>query len=248
MSVPTTVLAAAARFGVAPETLRRLPGATGQTWDAGGPVLRLVRPERLAVELAAHAAAATAVPVPEILDSARVDGVGALLLRRLPGVPAGDLTGLDPAGARRRGLACGALYRTLAGVPAPPEVPPAPADPYAGDRLLHLDLHPFNVLVDASGAVTGVLDWANAAAGHPDLDRARTAAILVGDPAARELAGSPVAAALLVGWAEAADFAGVPAPATRWARGHLLADLAPRYGPAELAAITAALDAAHPDA
>jgi aminoglycoside phosphotransferase (APT) family kinase protein len=132
----------------------------------------------------------------------------------------------------------------LATVPAPPEVPCARADPYAGDRLLHLDLHPFNVLVDAGGAVTGVLDWANTAAGHPDLDRARTAAILTGDPAARRMAGDPVAAALFDGWARAADFAGLPAAATAWARDHMLADLAPRYGPAELAAVAAALDAA----
>jgi aminoglycoside phosphotransferase (APT) family kinase protein len=47
---------------------------------------------------------------------------------------------------------------------------PAPA-------LLHLDYHPLNVLVSGR-QVTGVLDWANAAAGDPRLDVARTATIL----------------------------------------------------------------------
>lgn len=40
--------------------------------------------------------------------------------------------------------------------------------------MLHLDLHPLNVLLGEEGAVTGVLDWANTAAGDPVLDRART--------------------------------------------------------------------------
>jgi len=40
--------------------------------------------------------------------------------------------------------------------------------------VVHLDLHLFNILTGTRGEVTGVLDWANAAAGDPDLDRART--------------------------------------------------------------------------
>ncbi|GAA4206191.1 phosphotransferase [Actinocatenispora rupis] len=243
MDVPGTVAAAAARFGVPAGELRVLPGATGDTWSAGPHVLRMVRPGRVAAELAAHTAAARVVPVPEVLDRYETAGSAALLLRRLPGVPAGDRTGLDPAAARRRGLACGRVHHLLSAVPAPPELPPAVAAPYAGDRLLHLDLHPFNVLVDEGAAVTGVLDWANAAAGHPDLDRARTAAILAGDPTARALAADPVAAALFAGWAEAAGFAALGPEARRWARDHLLADLAHRYSPAELADTAAALDA-----
>jgi hypothetical protein len=35
----------------------------------------------------------------------------------------------------------------------------------AGDDLVHLDLHPGNVLVDRTGAVTGVVDWDGAARG-----------------------------------------------------------------------------------
>lgn len=43
--------------------------------------------------------------------------------------------------------------------------------------ILHLDLHPANVLVQ-SGRVTGVIDWANAGVGDLRADVARTASIL----------------------------------------------------------------------
>lgn len=44
--------------------------------------------------------------------------------------------------------------------------------PYQGERLLHLDLHPENVLLSARGPV--VIDWTNAQAGEPALDVALT--------------------------------------------------------------------------
>jgi aminoglycoside phosphotransferase (APT) family kinase protein len=109
--------------------------------------------------------------------------------------------------------------------------------------LLHLDLHPFNVLVDGHGEVTGILDWSNTAAGDPVLDRARSWAILAADPAAQALRTDPVAAALMDGWAEAGGFAALPAAARDWGRRYLLADLSHRYSPAELAAIDARLAA-----
>jgi hypothetical protein len=40
----------------------------------------------------------------------------------------------------------------------------------AGDDLVHLDFHPENVLVDAAGAVTGVVDWDGAGRGDGYLD------------------------------------------------------------------------------
>jgi aminoglycoside phosphotransferase (APT) family kinase protein len=45
------------------------------------------------------------------------------------------------------------------------------------DALLHLDYHPLNVMTDGS-QVTAVLDWANALAGDPRADLARTFTIL----------------------------------------------------------------------
>jgi aminoglycoside phosphotransferase (APT) family kinase protein len=40
----------------------------------------------------------------------------------------------------------------------------------AGDDLVHFDLHPENVLVDATGEVTGVVDWDGAARSDGALD------------------------------------------------------------------------------
>lgn len=46
------------------------------------------------------------------------------------------------------------------------------AIPFEGERLLHLDLHPDNVLLSSRGPV--VIDWTNARAGDPALDIAVT--------------------------------------------------------------------------
>lgn len=44
--------------------------------------------------------------------------------------------------------------------------------PFEGERLLHLDLHPDNILLSTRGPV--VIDWTNARAGDPALDVALT--------------------------------------------------------------------------
>ena len=70
----------------------------------------------------------------------------------------------------------GYLARTLADLHQRLHVLAAPTGlPEAGlpgDRLLHRDLHPLNVLMAASGPV--VIDWTNAAAGSPAYDVADT--------------------------------------------------------------------------
>ncbi|HZE33852.1 MAG TPA: aminoglycoside phosphotransferase family protein [Actinoallomurus sp.] len=43
-------------------------------------------------------------------------------------------------------------------------------DHLCGDDLVHFDFHPENVLVDASGAMTGVIDWDAACRGNGDFD------------------------------------------------------------------------------
>lgn len=51
-----------------------------------------------------------------------------------------------------------------------------PARPGARDGVVHLDLHPDNVLLGPAGPV--VIDWRNAADGPPELDLAVTALII----------------------------------------------------------------------
>src|SRR5262249_57263606 len=94
------------------------------------------------------------------------------------------------------GVAFGRAHSRLREVAAPAPLRAAPEDwiAWAGpdepalaerlravrrrdDRLLHLDYHPLNVMVDG-GRVTGVLDWANALAGDPRADLARHVTIL----------------------------------------------------------------------
>jgi aminoglycoside phosphotransferase (APT) family kinase protein len=60
------------------------------------------------------------------------------------------------------------LHDRLHRIPAPDWLPRLDG----GDRLLHLDLHPMNVLMAAGGPV--VIDWTNAAAGEPLADVANT--------------------------------------------------------------------------
>ena len=55
------------------------------------------------------------------------------------------------------------------GFSAPPQIRVAPLP---GDRLVHRDLHPMNVMMTAVGPI--VMDWANASAGSPAFDVADT--------------------------------------------------------------------------
>ncbi len=180
-SLPIAVLRAARAFGLDAESLRSLGGASGATWSDGRVVLRVGA--RVAAEVAAASAAAARVPVPRVLDQIELDGSGAVLLEHVRGRTAGELALADPVRAGAVGRACGALHERLAGLAAPPELPAA-GGPGPKRSLLHLDLHPYNVIVGDDGEPAAVIDWTNAAAGDPLLDRARTWSILTLDPAA----------------------------------------------------------------
>ncbi len=90
------------------------------------------------------------------------------------------------------------------------------------------------MLADEDGTVTGVLDWANAAAGDALLDRARTWTILTLDPDARARQAEPSWRALTEGWAEAGRLRDVPAAPRAWACRFMLRDLGRRYSRADL--------------
>jgi Ser/Thr protein kinase RdoA (MazF antagonist) len=258
--LPDIVARAATALGLDAGRLRRLGGASGSSWDTGEFVLRVGRPAAIDTELVAAAAAATVVPVPRVIERADFAAGSAVLLEQLPGRPAADLALDRPDTARSAGRACGSVHGRLARVPAPAGLRPPPsglrpppsglrpppsglrpaagmpegAGDRSGARLLHLDLHPYNLLVNGDGTLAGVLDWANAAAGPPVLDRARTWAILTLDPAARARHAAPGWSELVAGWTERAALDEVPPGARAWACRFMLSDLARRYSPAEL--------------
>jgi hypothetical protein len=238
VQVSPAVARAAAAFGFDAGSLRALGGNSGSAWGAGDLVLRVGRPAVIDAELAASSAAAAVLPVPAVLGRAEVGDLSGVLLEMLPGEPMAELALRRPALARAAGRACGAVHALLAGVHAPAELRAVPgADrgtPAERVRIVHLDLHPLNILGGADGEVTGVLDWANAAAGDPDLDRARTWAILTLDPAVLAGYGQPGWSALCEGWIESARLHDVPAAHRAWACAFMLSDLSRRYPADEL--------------
>jgi hypothetical protein len=248
VQLPPAVARAAKAFGLDTGSLRELGGNSGSAWGAGNRVLRVGRPAVIDAELAASSAVAAVVPVPAVLDRADAGDASAVLLEILPGQPVAQFARHRPELARAAGQACGTVHALLAGVPAPAGLRAVPGPdrgtPAGAPRVLHLDLHPLNVLAGAGGEVTGVLDWANAAAGDPDLDRARTWTILTLDPAARARRGEPGWAALCQGWIQAGRLHDIPAAHRAWACAFMLSGLAGRYPAHELQHVAHALEQA----
>ena len=69
------------------------------------------------------------------------------------------------------GRQLGDLHNRLHEIPGPDWLPRLPD----GDRLLHFDLHPLNVILSPTGPV--VIDWTNACVGGPGVDVARAWAL-----------------------------------------------------------------------
>lgn len=156
--------------------------------------LRLLRPgqdKRCRREASIlEAAAAHGLPVPRVHAHGWYGDRPALLLDWLTGRTMLAELRARPERALVLGRLFGAMQATIHAVPAPRglDVDPwraaagplgdqLPFPPLLGGALLHLDYHPLNVLTDGE-AVTGVIDWANARAGDPRADLARTMTIL----------------------------------------------------------------------
>jgi aminoglycoside phosphotransferase (APT) family kinase protein len=107
----------------------------------------------------------TGYPIPEVYDA----GEGYLVMERVDGPTMMQLAGKPPFPLRRFGHLLADLHERLHQIPAPPGIQVAPIP---GDRLVHRDLHPLNVLMTADGPV--VIDWSNASAGDPAFDVADT--------------------------------------------------------------------------
>lgn len=222
----TLVTEACARWNIADQEIEPLGGATASVFATSRGVVKVGAPDEIDRETLAIGAARTTVPVPSVLERLDRGSSSALLMSLLPGEAAWSPARHDPRRARRRGRACGEIQRRIGAIVAPRGLPSLDT----GDRLLHLDLHPLNILIDDDDQVTGVIDWAKAAAGSPERDRARTASILHRDPAARAVSHDPSWIAFVEGWTEAAALDDVTADARRWADRFLEHDLARRAG------------------
>jgi aminoglycoside phosphotransferase (APT) family kinase protein len=109
-------------------------------------------------------------PVPEIFSVHGPD----VVMERAPGPTMTEAALADPSEIDRYARTLAALHERLHAIDAPAGIPAVGP----GDALLHLDLHPDNVLVTTRGPV--VIDWANAARGHWADDVAQTVVILGG--------------------------------------------------------------------
>jgi len=104
-------------------------------------------------------------PAPAVYDA----GAGYLVMERLDGPTMLQDLLARPGRLRKHARLLAGLHRRLHEIAGLPHLPPVEV---AGDRLLHRDLHPLNVLMTARGPI--VIDWANCARGDPAYDVADT--------------------------------------------------------------------------
>jgi tRNA A-37 threonylcarbamoyl transferase component Bud32 len=109
-------------------------------------------------------------PAPEVFE-VRAGGTE-IVMERLDGPLLMDVMVRQPWRMGRYARQLADLHDRLHVIPAPDWLPPI-GD---GDRLVHLDLHPLNVIVTASGPV--VIDWTNAARADALADVAMTIVLL----------------------------------------------------------------------
>jgi aminoglycoside phosphotransferase (APT) family kinase protein len=128
-------------------------------------------------------------PVPAVDELS--DNGGDLVMERVDGPSMVEALGRSPWWVRRQSAVLADLHRRLHDVPPPGFLGPAPIG--RGDRILHLDLHPLNVLVGRKGPV--VIDWSAACLGDPDVDVALAWVLM----SAGEIPGGRIMARVL-GW------------------------------------------------
>jgi aminoglycoside phosphotransferase (APT) family kinase protein len=107
-------------------------------------------------------------PIPRV-DEVSGDGTE-LVMERIDGVNMVEALNTAPWKAKRFGRTLADLHNELHALSAPEWLPRAPVG--VGDRLLHLDLHPLNVMMSSGGPI--VIDWARTARGDPTIDLALT--------------------------------------------------------------------------
>jgi Ser/Thr protein kinase RdoA (MazF antagonist) len=108
-------------------------------------------------------------PVPKVYEASGTD----LVLERLDGRDMLTEMGRRPWTIARHARLLAELHNRLHQLPAPDGLRQARG---TGDRILHLDLHPGNVMLTSRGPV--VIDWSNAQAGQPGADVAMAYVIM----------------------------------------------------------------------
>jgi aminoglycoside phosphotransferase (APT) family kinase protein len=140
-------------------------------------------------------------PVPAVYDASGPD----IVMERLDGRDMLADFGRRPWLARSHGRLLAGLHNRLHQIPAPAWLRPS-FEP--GDRVLHLDLHPANVMLTSRGPV--VIDWSNAAAGPAAADIAMAYVIVASSevdlvPLPLRLAVGPLRSAHLAQFVAACD-------------------------------------------
>jgi aminoglycoside phosphotransferase (APT) family kinase protein len=179
-------------------------------WDEGR-VLRLYfagfpRPVIDAQIAALRAVRDAGVRVPEVFETVEREGRAGIIMERIDGIDLLTLIGRRPWKVWWVARVCGEALARINMTPAPgslpalheryrhiigssPHIPPEFAAPALaaldalpeGDRLLHGDFHPGNVMMQDGEPV--ILDWSNATRGCPEADLARTSLMMqLGDP------------------------------------------------------------------
>lgn len=149
----------------------------------------------------AAAVRALGAPVPEVIDVVRVDGRDAIVFERIVGPTMWELLVAGSARAPELGALLAEVHRRILEVGVPlgvaamvervAEKVQVARSLSSGDRatasqtvaelpsgaaLLHGDLHPGNILMSERGPV--VIDWFDAAVGHPVADIVRTSLLV----------------------------------------------------------------------
>jgi Ser/Thr protein kinase RdoA (MazF antagonist) len=145
-------------------------GSTADVYDLGdGTVLRRYRNDTgTCTEAAVMAwAARHGVPVPNVHEATGPD----LVMDLIEGPTMAHDLWRRPWMVAAHARTLVRLQQTITATPAPAWLAPAEWSP-GGNSLLHLDLHPRNVVLGPSGPV--VIDWTSARSGVPAFDAART--------------------------------------------------------------------------
>ena len=139
-------------------------GRTADVFDIGdGRVLRRYREDH---DVAFEAGVMRWVrdqgfPVPEVFEANGLD----MVMERVQGPTLVDAAGKRPWTVPALGRTLADLHNRLHAIEAPPIVTKRLGE---GASLLHMDLHPLNVLMGPDGPV--VIDWLNVAVGDPGYD------------------------------------------------------------------------------